>query len=231
MISVSKTVIAIISLLLISCSDHPKETVLTVRHVGELKQIMHQGRVEARVALDTLAKSDMYALGAIAGLKGEVTIIDGKPFITKIAGDTLTIENHFANTNATLLVYSVVNDWDTLKIKGLNNLEEYLAKHTSASQPLPFQLIGTVDHLKYHVINFSGEEANFQNHKQGALNDSLNMSEVHILGFYSTEHHGIFTHHDSDVHMHFINKQRTISGHLDELALGNGDFQLLIPKK
>jgi acetolactate decarboxylase len=38
---------------------------------------------------------------------------------------------------------------------------------------------------------------------------------VEIIGFFSTEHKGVFTHHDSFLHMHLITKDKEKMGHLD----------------
>ena len=55
---------------------------------------------------------------------------------------------------------------------------------------------------------------------QGQVNYELNDEDVAILGFFSTAHQGIFTHHDSYVHMHLITKDASKMGHLDELEIG-----------
>jgi len=54
---------------------------------------------------------------------------------------------------------------------------------------------------------------------QGQTNYYLNNEEVEIVGFFSTEHQGVFTHHDSFLHMHLITKDKSLMGHLDELEL------------
>ena len=66
---------------------------------------------------------------------------------------------------------------------------------------------------------------------QGQTNYMLENSEVEIVGFFSTEHKGIFTHHDSNVHMHLITTDRKKMGHLDKVFFGNGSMKLYLPKK
>ena len=53
--------------------------------------------------------------------------------------------------------------------------------------------------------------------------------DAEIIGFFSTEHQGVFTHHDSFLHMHLITKDESKMGHLDELAIG--EMKLYLPNK
>jgi acetolactate decarboxylase len=51
---------------------------------------------------------------------------------------------------------------------------------------------------------------------------------VEVVGFFSTEHKGIFTHHDSFLHMHLISSDEKEMGHLDELEIES--MKLYLPK-
>jgi acetolactate decarboxylase len=53
--------------------------------------------------------------------------------------------------------------------------------------------------------------------------------EVEVSGFYSDKHAGIFTHHDSSVHMHLLTGDRKLSGHLDRITPGE-KMRLSLPK-
>ena len=65
---------------------------------------------------------------------------------------------------------------------------------------------------------------------QGQTNYVLENRKVEIVGFFSKEHQGVFTHHDSFVHLHLITQDRRQMGHLDEMLLGKGDKRLFLPK-
>lgn len=227
--SISKIGIAIICLILSSCSVESNDEQIVVQHVGELRQIMHQGLVEGRVEIDTLSDHNLYALGAEAGLKGEITFVNGIPFISRVSADGIEIDKG-TQTKATLLVYSHVANWDTISIDAdFSNVDSLIKTHSEENQPLPFQLIGKVEALKYHVINFTGQQATFENHKQGAWVDTLKHVDVNVLGFYSTQHKGIFTHHDASTHMHFVDAEEKTSGHVDDVSF-SGPIKLLIPR-
>ena len=75
---------------------------------------------------------------------------------------------------------------------------------------------------QYHEINKI-----IKNLVQAQAQPSL----VTILGFYSQNHQGLFTHHDAFTHMHVRNADGTAMGHVDYLESGNGSFTLLLPKK
>jgi len=45
---------------------------------------------------------------------------------------------------------------------------------------------------------------------------------VDILGFYSTHHHAVFTHHSTNMHLHVKTRGHVLAGHLDDLTLGEG---------
>lgn len=43
-----------------------------------------------------------------------------------------------------------------------------------------------------------------------------------LVGFYSSQHHGIFTHHGSDTHVHVVLAEENASGHVDGVTVGRG---------
>ena len=96
-----------------------------------------------------------------------------------------------------------------------------------------FRLTGTVETAKIHIVNLpkgskvsSPDEA----HK-GQTDFPLTDEQAEIVGFFSTEHKAIFTHHDTYLHMHLITTDRQKMGHLDELLLKKGTVKLYLPMK
>lgn len=204
-----------------------------VENFGELRAIMHQGAFEARVAVDSLEKKNLYALGALDSLRGEVLIKNGKVFTATVDGAQAVLAKDEA-ARATLLVRSYVTSWDTLELRLSDDLEiqlEKVAAERSIEEAFPFILIGTPTTVDYHVINFDAANGDISRHKEGALKAQLVNESVWILGFHSKSAKGIYTHHDSDVHMHVLDADETRMGHVDGLVTGDGMFQLLIPAK
>lgn len=202
-----------------------------VHHAGALMQIMHEGKLGANASLDSLAQENVYGLGALDSLSGEFMIDDGRIFVSQVSNEK---ESVFENksSRATLLVYSQVNEWEAFdfKDKDLDAGLKKVAKEKNLTGPFPFMLKGSFPGLDYHIINFDPSKDQISDHKKSALKSSLADKDVRVLGFYSTSHQGIFTHHNSNVHMHVICHKEKRMGHVDKLDLADASFTLLVPK-
>ncbi|MEP2671255.1 MAG: acetolactate decarboxylase [Cyclobacteriaceae bacterium] len=225
--------IIIITILLTSCT--PKE-VAEVNIVGELRAIMRENKTEANInLLDLKEEEHLYALGALEGLAGEVLIMDSNPMISKVKGDSFAIVNNY-DAKATLLVYTQVKDWDSFDINEdlmLGELEEFVnekAMQAKLAEPIPFLVKGTASKLNWHIVNGSpGANATHEDHASSGFNREWNDAEVEILGFYSQTHHGVMTHHGENSHLHFLSRNGSATGHVDEVLIKKGSF-LFIPK-
>ena len=214
-----------------SCAEQENKTI-TVNTIGALREIMHQGQFQTRVSLDTLVNKGTYGLGAMSKLSGEVLVLDGKTYGSFVQGEDIVI-GEVEDLKATLFVYSEVEIWDTVHVEGADDLDALLSQKASQfgiSEPFPFQLLGSPE-LDYHVINFDPVNGDFSKHKEGSYKSELSGSDVIILGFYATKAKGIYTHHDSNLHMHVITSDRSIMGHVDRLNIERGTYKLLIPKR
>ena len=168
--------------------------------------------------------SDIKIVGAMKNVmwKGE---LDG----------TINVEKRF-DVSAPFFVYGNITEWDEVElasnIKTIQDLEKLVdEKTTEFKRPFAFKLIGRVSKAIIHIQNLpegtkvsSPDEAH-----QGQISYNIENEDAEIIGFYSTEHKGIFTHHDSFLHMHLMTKDETKMGHLDELEIG--EMKLYLPKK
>ena len=218
-------------LLLVSCN--PKETFapIQVNVSGALREIMHQGKLAATIGLDTLDMQNMYGLGALDSLKGEVMVLNGVPFKSAVVDSTVTMIQ--SSSGASLFVYSQVKMWDTLSVDSFDDISELVRskiEERNQTEPTPFILLGSPAQINYHVINFDPEVSDISNHKEGAFNGAFTNEPVILLGFYATNAKGQYTHHDSNVHMHVIDEAKTMMGHVDDLLPGTGNFKLLLPR-
>ena len=153
-------------------------------------------------------------------------------------GDSLQISGSFDH-RATLLVHASVEKWKTHMIpNGLHTydeLEDHIAEVAEANgididQPFPFLLKGTAETLEWHVIDWKegDTEHSHGKHIRSGLHGSLNNVSVQILGFYSDGHHAIFTHHTTNMHLHFISVDGKNTGHVDGLTIAEG-MRLKLP--
>lgn len=228
---------------LISCKsgDSSQSVAFEVKHAGALRNFMHKGDLSSHIALGELTNEEhLYALGALEGLKGEVLVLDGQPYLATERDGELVLDRDLSR-GASLLVYSSISAWQSFKsnrgIIDLADLQDYLEqiaplKEISLDQPFPFLVKGTVGSLRWHVINWPEEDTvhTHEKHLTSGLNGSLEEEEVTILGFYSNSHRGIFTHHSTNLHMHVLSSDQEVVGHVDELSLQPG-FQVSFPEQ
>ncbi len=217
-----------------ACTTSPEaKDTFEVAYKGALKNIMHQGDIAAQADLvDLQDVPHLYALGAVASLKGEILILDSKPIISSARNGQLHLDHSFQH-KATLLVYASIDQWKTFALPDhvttYEDLEPYIAqtarKHgIPPNEPFPFLIEGIATSFDWHVIDWKegDREHTPEKHKKAGLHGTDQHQEVEILGFYSDRHHAIFTHHSTNMHLHFKTKDNTIAGHLDRLILGQG---------
>jgi acetolactate decarboxylase len=139
------------------------------------------------------------------------------------------------NASAPFFVYANVNEWNEITlpedIKSIKDIESYIDEKTkNQKRPFVFKLAGQVESAIIHIQNLpkgakvsSPDEAH-----QGQTNFRIEDEGAEIVGFFSTQHQGVFTHHDSFLHMHLITLDELKMGHLDEIELGK--MKLYLPQ-
>lgn len=223
-----------------SCQSNDKKTAITeVKYSGALRTIM-SGNIEPVISLDSLSsKKSFYALGAIENLKGEIQIFDSNPSNSIVMDSSLQIEDSY-NLKAALLVYAEVKEWDSYKTENTTTKKELestifeVAKSNGidTEEPFPFLLEGTVASLDWHVINWKDGDTvhTHKKHTEAGLNGNFKNKQVQIIGFYSTKHKAVFTHHTTNMHMHFKTDDNSVAGHIDDLLLSES-ITLKLPKQ
>jgi len=203
-----------------------------VEHVGSLRAIMHQNDVTPKTFLDQLALGDsLYGLGAVAYLKGEILVLGGEAIVaTADSNGSVTLSDN-PETGACLMVATHVKSWAEIvvppEITTQAALEDFLVGAAdqwgiNTEKPFPFRLEGRFASLDWHVVDWeSGDtEHSHQKHIESGPHGTLTEAEAIVLGFHSTKHTGVFTHYDSDVHMHMVLKDRSLAGHIDGVIPG-----------
>lgn len=218
-------IIVLSSFLAVSCVD---SSTAQVEYSGALRTIM-SGNLEATTSLDTLSqKKHLYALGAVADLKGEIQIFDSKPSNSVVVDSSLQINDSY-DAKAALLVYAQVEQWEAFTMENIRTKEELekrifemaTSHGIDVDAPFPFLLEGEVATMDWHVIQWKEGDTihNHNKHKEAGLNGVLKNRDVEIIGFYSTKHKAVFTHHSTNMHMHFKTDDDTMAGHVDDLVL------------
>ncbi len=204
---------------------------------GAMKNVMRKGELFATINIDTIGnKEHIYGLGPVEYLTGEIMLFDGKGYKAEVVNDTaMKVTETFA-LKAPFFGYANIGQWTKVvlpdSIVTIAQLETYLDQTTKDhSRPYFFKIAATADTAVVHIVNLppgirvsSPEEAH-----QGQRNYAINGKKVDILGFFSTEHKAILTHHDTYLHMHLITEDRTKMGHLEKLNIKKGMAELYLP--
>lgn len=211
----------------------------SVRWAGALRNV-HQG-VDFSGKIDLARLADLphvYAVGPLEELQGEVTIWDGKPLIARIKNKTLQVDNILVG-KACFLVYGQTQRWtaetfpSTLALSQIGDVIKQTATKNgiNTNKPFPFLIEGMAKDAQYHLMNRTDSSPPTPGpsaHELAKVHFTLKNSPVQLLGFYSEHHQGIFTHHNSSMHIHVKTPDDRVAGHLEELELEPG-ARLLLP--
>jgi acetolactate decarboxylase len=210
-----------------------------VNYVGEQGQIVKTGRAMGTISLTELAgKRNLYALGPVEALDGEITLFNGRPYVSKVRGNTSFVVDRTFRHRAIFLVWVQVKCWNNVcvprSVTNYRELEEFIRNaaelmNVDTGTPFPFLMMGTPQELGWHInVDRTGGQPItqdlFQKSKQYY---SLRGECVDIFGVYSDKHQGIFTRQDLKTHLHFVSRESPATGHID--AINPGGLTLRLP--
>jgi acetolactate decarboxylase len=190
-------------------------------------QAVHGGDVSGKVPLQQFKdKKNLYAVGPAAGLDGEITVIGGKIYVTRVRHGELITDKSFS-ASASFLVWSEVAAWQQpvplgTEVRNLAQFEkqiEALAGKVGidTSTPFPFTVEGVFEWIDYHVLVPETDQQTHAAQNDGAKKMSVKMADAEIVGFFSKNHQGVFTHKGSVAHLHVVEPNGN-SGHVDQIV-------------
>lgn len=196
---------------------------------GAMKDVMWKGKTRAVIRTDTLPQAHLYGLGPMAGLRGEVMIWDGMTFLSQASGPGELRVVTADTASLPFFAYAHIPRWREANLPGsvtdLASLESYLLSLPGSSDStFLFTLTGKVRSGTIHCVNLpeGAVVRNPDEAHQGRQSFSFRKKEVLVLGFFSTRHKAIFTHHDTFLHLHLITADRSLMGHVDALSWKKG---------
>ena len=213
---------ALCLLSLLSACQTGQPTVVDVQVWGSLHSMMQEGSSGPAVGLETLLPdSDLWAVGALSGLRGEITVLGGEAYLSYPSRTDAVSESR---EQAALLVASRVQGWTGFTVEEPVDLEALgsLLRSRSLSEPVPFRVEGPVRELGWHVIDglrLPPGASSPAMHRQASVLHEMVEGEAELLGFYSTSHGGVFTHMGSDLHVHCVVPDPLSSGHVDRVTI------------
>jgi acetolactate decarboxylase len=214
-----------------------KEAVFEVRWSGALKNVMMKGDLKGTIDLRALTElPHVYAVGALEGLQGEVTVLNSAASIARVQ-DGKVVLSQVAEGKACVLVYAQVQQWKDIPLpkttKSLGQLESFVVEAAkregmNVNRPFPFLVKGTLAEATYHVVRHPGDLKDHQDlHDKAKVKYTFKGGAVELVGFYSDKHLGIFTC-GGNLHVHMRSADGKLSGHLDEVDLGD-TMRLFLP--
>jgi acetolactate decarboxylase len=90
---------------------------------------------------------------------------------------------------------------------------------------LPFLVEGDFEELQWHVIDgrrLSGNETSHRDHLKAAVRHTSVRATGTLVGFYSPNDQGVFTHMGSKTHVHCVVGEPVGAGHVDHVDLPAG---------
>jgi acetolactate decarboxylase len=219
-----------------SCALTAQQNSNNITIVGAMKNVMWKGQLYGTINLDTIAdKNNLYSLGPVEYLSGELLIVNGKAYKSiAVTDSTMKVEETY-NVKAPFFGYTNIKSWEEQllpdSIQTIPQFEAYLNQITkNSNRPFVFRLEGIIEKATIHIVNLPKDSkvSSPDDAHQGHKNYHIQNEQVEIIGFFSTEHKAIFTHHDTFLHMHLITADKAKMGHLDEVLFKNG-IKLYLP--
>ena len=146
-------------LTLTNCMTKAQQTTNEVKIVGQMKNVMWKGQLYGNINLDTIAeKTNLYGLGPVEYLAGEILIIDGKSYKSTVTSDsTMKVEETY-DIKAPFFGYATISKWTEQNlpdsVQTIQQFELYLDNITKSSpRPFMFKISGTVEQATIHIVN------------------------------------------------------------------------------
>lgn len=220
-----------------ACSHKPP---VEVNRIGELEDLIKKGDMKTHAHLkDYTTTPHLYAIGSVTDLKGFIQIIDGNSYIASVADGALKIDSS-NNADATLFLYTYVNAWKEFdipaEVKTWKQLEQFIGDQAvkfgiPKNSVSPFLLKGVVQDAQWRVVDWDPNDKviTYKKTVQSGLHGELKNEDITAIGFYSRESYEVLAHKETNMHIHFVNHNHSIGGHLDDVVL-NGQAKLYLPK-
>jgi len=203
----------------------------------------HKVRVDLA---DILKITHFYGVGAVAGLKGEITILDSEAIVTAVNEATKPAVQFRPDIKAAMLVGQSVPAWIEVafdKDVAPGEMDDAIAKIAAASGvdiSLPFMFVieGECMNVRLHIIN--GVCPIRARMKKERISDEQDPFEFKtdqvkgtVVGVFASDSVGDLTHPDSSQHSHLVYMDpasgQRVTGHLEQYGIKKGT-KLKLPK-
>jgi alpha-acetolactate decarboxylase len=220
---------------------------LDVRAHGNFTRMTHTGDARSVVALAEISsQAGTYGVGALAGLRGEILLWDGRLLVTRGHSETGKVAPPAPGDEAALFVRGKVDAWEEVVVPADMTQAEFEAfvvataakRGLGAEQAFPFAARGAFPRVEWHVVTgaASAERKHGEHgdtHQQGhARNLAFDHAPANgvLLGFYSgAALEGVISHPGERFHLHYADAAFAVSGHVDAYRVAKG-ATLMLPR-
>ncbi|MFG0255319.1 MAG: acetolactate decarboxylase [Rhodopirellula sp. JB053] len=227
-------------------ADHPQDT--SIVHFGKMHEAIGKHQDHGRVSLSKLtSQKNFYAVAALAGLHGEVTIDNGNIVITGVDDKgrikPLPVEG---DEQATMLVGAYVANWSEHKVNDEiqpADFDAFIADTAQAAgidtdKPFVFRITGVFTQVRMHVIHGACPiHARMTQQElpadEKAYESTQSKVSGSVIGVYAKDAVGSLTHPATSTHLHIIYQDEesgdTVTAHVEQIGLAP-DATVMFPK-
>lgn len=207
---------------------------------GSRIDMLETGNLDGTISLENLPEETQIAVGPVEGLQGEITILEGKPFISRLEGGHQVVEDR-KDVKAIFLGYGGAEQWKSIRVnEAITDLKQFknvigrVARDNGfdLDTAFPFYIEGLASDLKYHVIfKTDGKPHNKALHKRAKIMFYGEDIAFRSAGIWVEDSLiGHYTHPGNNAHLHIVVDNGKGSGHLDGIAVKSG-WALYLPKR
>lgn len=208
---------------------------------GEMHEAIGQQKSHGRVLLSDLVKRpNVYAVGALKDLAGEVTVENGKIIATKVDADGKVETISKASTlQATMLAGASVDSWATQPVTHDVNhadFDTFIANAAAESKvdtekPFAFMVEGEFTNVRLHVINgacpvHARMKATKLDTAHRPFEQTFATIKGKLIGILAKDAVGKLTHPATMTHVHIIYTDeqtgQLLTAHAEQMGLAAG---------
>jgi acetolactate decarboxylase len=208
-------------------------------YLGSQRQTIMTGDRAAHLDLRTLqGRAHLYGIGPIQGLSGEVTIVDSRPSLARVGADHVVHVTESYEAGVPFFVWAEVSAWQTQEVpdaaRSYAEVERFVGEagaKAGLTQAFPFVMTGRPELIDFHIVNATpATPPGMEAHQKIQIPFEQHGKDVKFVGFWSSQHQGVFTPMGTNMHAHFQTLDNQVSGHVQGLRLAQG-MTLGLPKE
>jgi alpha-acetolactate decarboxylase len=228
------------ALLLWGCGAAKPSATTGLVQFGAMHEAIGMRQHQARVDVAELAgRPHFYGVGAVEGLKGEITILDSVAFVTRVTAEGAPQAVAPADAKATLIVGQSIERWTRHTVTEAVPHERFdetigaraVGAGVETAVPFVFVIEGAFTEVRLHVINGAcpiHARINKLEIPEGERPFELDAENVSgtLVGIYAADAVGRLTHPATKTHTHLIYTDpatgERVTGHVERVGLSKG---------